>query len=217
MFFQKSLMRELYRNVLPGWKKYFDELSDDYWDLMKNSIPKFYLTEDLFKPFQYTPYEDLKVIVFGKKYGTLQGIPKPDFAMKYESEFKSEYILELKEFTKKDVKTIDFERVSKQGVLFVNLEISPYTGQTNPWETFLKGILTPIIRRGWVIILTCYTTPYYQQFVKHLIDDQPYIIHLKVKFNKTDSDYSSDYIKQSGIFFRINSYLTQWCLDPIDW
>lgn len=207
-------MRELYKNVLPGWKKYFDQISDDDWDLIKNSIIPFYLTEDLFKPFQYTPYEDLKVIIFGRKYGELYGIPKADFAMKCEPQFKTEYLLEFKE---KDVKSIDFERISKQGVLFINIEISPYISLTNPWEMFLRRILSPVINRGWVIILTCFTTAHHQQFVKNLIDKNPYVIHLKVKFNKTDPDYSSDYIEYSAIFLRINSYLTQWCLDPIDW
>lgn len=203
-------MQDLFKNCSPGWLNAFKEVKDNEWTYVKDNVNDEYINESLFKPFLSTPFEDVKVIFFGKECGRVNFKPTPDYALSSVYEFR-------KEFDREIGSDIDFARISKQGVLFINQSLAPYNGDRNPWEPILQKLLCPLFERGWIIVVSCYTTPNYKAFIKKLIGERDNIIDLKIKFNKTDATNNHVAIENSNLFIKINKYLNQWCLDEIEW
>jgi uracil DNA glycosylase len=210
-------MYSLYKNCSPGWLKLFEGITESEWSNVQKKIDVKYLTEDLFKPFISTPYEDVKVIIFGKECGKRNFVYTPDYALTTSYEFKKEYLFEASYLNNEQVTEIDFEAISKQGVLLVNQALTPYEGSINPWLSILDKLLRPLFERGWIIVVSCYTTPTYKTYIKKLIEENENIIELKIKFNKTDVTNNHVAVENSNLLFKINNYLQQWCLPSIKW
>ncbi len=210
-------MQELYANILPSWKKEFDKISQTDWDTFFKTTPKGFLKPELFKPFTVTPLENLKVVVFGRLPACI-GDENTHFGTYGVAEFKSEYVRETRmmyNLPETDKKKLDYETISKQGVLFINTSL---TNSSSNWESIIQKILENVYSRGWIISLTIHSNPTYINFVKHLVNQHDFNIWLKVKTNKAEqTDKGITPIVNSGIFFKINSYLQQWYMEPIEW
>lgn len=209
--------KEFYNNASLGWRLLFDSVPESDWNFLSKNIDEEYINEDLFKPFIACPFEDVKVIIFGKEYGQYRHSPKPNFSMVGIPEFKDKYINDVYDMKGVSVDKIDFERLSSEGILFVNWKICPYYSDSNPWDPILNHVLKPLFKRGWIISVMTSTNKDYAAFVKKLIGENEYIINLKVNFDKTKKEMDYTYIGNSNLFVKINSYLKQWCQEPIDW
>lgn len=209
--------KEFYDKTSLGWKTLFDSIPNSDWMFLLKNIDEEYINEDLFKPFIACPFETVKVIIFGKEYGNYRYSPKPDFSMYGIPEFKEKYINDVRDMKGISVNKIDFERLSSEGILFVNWKICPYNSDSNPWEPILNHVLKPLFERGWIINVMTSTNKDYETFVKKIINDNDYIINLKVNFDKTKKEKDFTFIGNSNLFVKINSYLEQWFQEPINW
>ena len=209
--------KEFYNKTSPGWKILFDSISNDDWISLSKNIDEEYINEELFKPFVACPFENVKVIIFGKEYCHYRHSPKPNFSMYGIPEFKEKYISDIYNMKGISIDKIDFERLSSEGILFINWKICPYYSEYNPWEPILNQVLQPLFKRGWIINVITSTNKDYIAFIKKIIADNNYIINLKINFDKTKKEMDYTFIGNSNLFVKLNSYLEQWCQEPINW
>lgn len=202
-------------------KPYFQELKRFIQEerLHKTIYPK---KEDLFKAFELTPFDQVKVVILGQDpyhgenqahglcFSVSKGIQIPPSLVNMYKEIESVYPVKMP-------KHGDLKGWATQGVLLLNTILTveankPLSHQNKGWETFTLEIIQAINKLDQPI---CFLL-----FGAHARSYKPYLTNPKHKVLETShpsplSNYRG--FSGSGIFKTCNDYLEKMGVSPIKW
>lgn len=218
-------------SIEPGWKiKLNDEFEKPYFKELVNFIKQEYRenecfpkARDIFKAFEYSPFEETKVVILGQDpyhgYGQAHGLcfsvqPQTKIPPSLVNIFK-----EIKEDLGKPIpETGTLERWAKQGVLMLNATLTVKAGQAGShqgkgWEKFSDAVIKELSDEKDGLVFLLWGGPAKKKGA--IVDSSRHLV--------LTSGHPSPLAAIRGHWFgnrhfsKTNDYLISQGKEPIDW
>jgi len=203
-------------------KEYFINLTETIRKLYQGSEPVFPQSADIFKAFELSPFDSVKVVIIGQDpyHGTGQAhglsFSVPD-GMRIPPSLKNMYKEIQDDIGTSVPESGNLERWAKQGILLLNatltvLEGKPTSHQGLGWEQFTDTVIQTISDKKEYVVFLLWGK--YAQDKEKLIDSSKHLI-LK-------APHPSPFSAHSGFFgckhfSKANAYLEQHAQKPVAW
>jgi uracil-DNA glycosylase len=213
-----------------SWKTMlYDEFQSDYFHDLKNFLiaekkkyPVYPPGSEIFAAFNYTTFENVKVVIIGQDpyhgkgqanglcFSVKAGIPKPPSLQNIFKELNNDLDLPIP-------KNGNLEKWAREGVLLLNATLTVRAGQAGShqnkgWEKFTDAVINKLSKEKKNLVFILWGN--YAQAKSHLIDS--------TKHHMIKSPHPSPFSADRGFFgskpfSRTNKYLDDHGLEPIDW
>lgn len=218
------VLEESWRQALPS------EFSQPYWEKLTAFVQAEYLTrptypisKDIFRAFELTPFESVKVVILGQdpyhglgqanglSFAVNEGVRNPPSLQNIFKEIEAEFGEPMRS------RSGDLSRWARQGVLLLNAtltvtEKSPGSHQGKGWERFTDAVIKALSEKREHVVFLLWGR-YAREKGAH-IDRKKHLV--------LESPHPSPFAAPSGFFGnghfkQANAYLASRSRAPIDW